>query len=210
MVNTKICLVPLPYFCFSKHKIMEPVSTALLLNTLEGKVEAHLREAIDIFQNQDEQTLLKPSANGGWSVAQCLEHLNRYGNFYLPEIRKGFYKNPMKNVPWFKSSWFGYHFTRMMDPVIGKMKIGAFKKYKPQPELNAHAVVADFIAQQETLLLLLREARQVDLNKILIPISIAKFFRLRAGDVFQFLIAHNERHILQAKRNLISSFVNSH
>ncbi len=182
---------------------MESVSTALLLNRLEEKVEGHLREAIDLFQNQDEQALLKPAANGGWSVAQCLEHLNRYGNFYLPELRKSFDKNPIrKNVPWFKSSWVGYRFTRMMDPVTGKMKIGAFKKYKPQPALNAHAVVAEFIAQQEMLLLLLREARQIDLNKTLIPMSVAKFIRLRAGDVFQFLIAHNERHILQAKRNL--------
>ena len=187
---------------------MEPVSTALLLNGLEEKVEGHLREAIDIFQNQDEKILLKPAANGGWSVAQCLEHLNRYGNFYLPEIKKSFDKTTIrKNVLWFKSSWVGYRFTRMMDPVTGKTKFGAFKKYKPQPALNAHAVVAEFIAQQEMLLLLLREARQIDLNKILIPMSIAKFIRLRAGDVFQFLIAHNERHMLQAKRNLVSSFV---
>ena len=182
---------------------MEAVNTENLLNTLEETVERHLRAAIDIFQNQDDEALLKPAANGGWSIAQCLEHLNRYGNFYLPETRKAFERTKARNpAPSFKSSWFGHKFTKMMDPVTGKKKWSAMKGYKPQPSLNAPAVVAEFIAQQETLLLLLRDARHVDLNKVRVAMSIAKFIRLKAGDVLQFLIAHNERHVLQAKRNL--------
>jgi len=59
----------------------------------------------------------------------------------------------------------------MLDPATGKKKIKTFKGYNPQSELNAPAVVAEFIRQQETLLLLLREARHADLNSILIPIS---------------------------------------
>jgi hypothetical protein len=189
---------------------MEPVNTEFLLQTLEEKVETHLREAIDIFQNQDDQPLLTLAANGGWSVAQCLEHLNRYGNFYLPELSKAFEKSKNRTpVSQFKSSWVGHRFTRMMDPVTGKTKYSAFKTYKPQPGLNAHQVVAEFIAQQEKLLLLLRDARHQDLNKVMIPMSVARFIRLKAGDVFQFIIAHNERHLLQAKRVLNTSLVKS-
>jgi len=175
----------------------------VLLTTLEEKVEGHLREALNVFQNLDDATLLKSASNGGWSIAQCLEHLNRYGNYYLPEIQKELKKNKSNTrQPWFKSSWLGYQFTKMLDPATGKKKIKTFKNYNPQPELNAPAVVAEFIKQQEALLLLLREAQHTDLNNIRIPVSIARFIRLKLGDVFQFLVAHNDRHVLQAKRNL--------
>jgi hypothetical protein len=79
-----------------------------------------------------------------------------------------------------------------------------FKAYTPPPSLDAYAVVAEFIQQQETLLSYLRQAHDSDLNKIRIPVSIAKFIRLKLGDVFQFIIMHNERHLLQAKNNLNS------
>ena len=187
---------------------MERISSETLLNTLEEKVEKHLHDAIDVFQNLDAEALLKPAPHGGWSVAQCLEHLNRYGDFYLPEILKKMEQYPKTPAsPWFKSTWIGHHFTRMMDPATGKTKLPAFKNYKPQPDLDAHGVVAKFILQQEKLLVLLRDARNADLNQVRIPISIARFMSLKLGDVFQFLIAHNERHLLQAKRNLVASEV---
>jgi hypothetical protein len=184
---------------------MERVNTEILLNTLEEKVEEHLRAAIGIFQNTEQSLLLKPREDGGWSIAQCLEHLNRYGNFYLPALKRGMDENKNRKAdPWFKSSWAGNQFTRMMDPATGKMKMRTFKGYRPQRVLDADAVVAEFIRQQETLLLLLRQARGADLNKIRIPITLTRFIRLKAGDVFQFVIAHNERHVLQAQRNLTS------
>ena len=175
-----------------------------LIDQLETQVDFHLMEAITRFQNLDNDTLLKPSVSGGWSIAQCLEHLNRYGHYYLPEIRSRLELNKSKSNDdvTFRSTWLGSYFTKMMDPRTGTKKIKAFKEYKPAPDLDAHAVVSEFISQQETLLQLLRASRSSDLEKIRIPISIAKFIRLKLGDVFQFIIAHNERHVRQAMRNL--------
>lgn len=180
---------------------MKPVSKYVLLENLEARVEGHLAEAIKVFQNLPQESLLKPSATGGWSIAQCLEHLNRYGHYYLPQIQKGLDKKiPGGNT--FKSTWLGSYFTKMMEPSKGTKKVKAFKAYIPPVQLDAHATVAAFIAQQETLLSYLKQARNVDLNAVKIPVSIAKWIRLKLGDVFQFVIAHNERHIVQAKRNV--------
>lgn len=180
---------------------MKPVSKFLLLENLEARVEGHLAEAIKIFQNLPEEALLKPSATGGWSIAQCLDHLNRYGHYYLPQIRTGLDKK-IHGGNTFKSTWLGSYFTKMMEPATGTKKVKAFKAYIPPAQLDAHAVVAEFIAQQEKLLSYLKQARVTDLNAVKIPVSIAKWIRLRLGDVFQFVIAHNERHMLQAKRNI--------
>lgn len=171
-----------------------------LLNALENVVENHLKMTIQIFQNLDEQTLLKQPADGGWSIAQCFEHLNSYGQYYLPQIEKGFKQNASKKASdTFKSSWLGSYFTKMMLPANTK-KYKAFKGHIPVVDLKAHAVMAEFINQQETLLRHLKEARNADLNTIRIPISIGKFIKLKLGDVLQFIIAHDERHIQQAHR----------
>jgi len=187
---------------------MKPVNKEQFLSTLENKVENHLQEAIRVFQNINEETLLRPAANGGWSITQCLDHLNSYGQYYLPYIQKGLNKNINSiNPDTFQSSWLGNYFTRLMDPATGKKKQKAAKIHLPTPNLNAHAVVAEFIQQQETLLAYIKQLRQVDLNKIKIPVSILKWIKLNLGDVLQFLIAHNERHLQQAKKNLLQPTV---
>lgn len=173
-----------------------------LLETLEARVENHLETAISLFQNLPEPSLLQPAANGGWSIAQCLDHLNRYGDYYLPEIEKKIQAGQDKNSEFFKGSWLGSYFTRMMEPETGKKKVKAFKAYIPPVQLDAYAVIATFIQQQEEMLGYLNAAKTVDLDALRIPVSIAKFIKLKLGDVFQFVIAHNERHIQQAKRNI--------
>lgn len=171
-----------------------------LLNALEQRVEQHLQLATSRFQNMPSDALLKPAAKGGWSIAQCLEHLNAYGHYYLPQINRSLQRSK-KNSHTFKSSWLGSYFTAMMEPETGKRKTKAFKAYVPASELDAHAVVAEFIQQQEHLFKYIEAARQADLN-IRIPISISRWIRLKLGDVLQFVIAHNERHIQQAMRNV--------
>jgi hypothetical protein len=180
---------------------MKTVEQNVLLNELEGKVEHHLQIATRDFQNMSAEELLTPGEHGGWSIAQCLEHLNRYGQYYLPTIKRALdQKNIRSSGQQFKSGWFGNYFTRMMNPETGKRKIKAFINYVPPQQLDAHAVVAEFIEQQETLLAYLKRAATSDLNGTRIPISIAKWLRLKFGDVLQFVIAHNERHVQQALR----------
>jgi hypothetical protein len=182
---------------------MKTIDKHTWLDGLEASVERHLQKAIYYFQNQDRVVLLTPSTTGGWSIAQCLEHLNRYGHFYLPAIDQALQRHSgQPDAPTFTSTWLGSYFTRMMQPETGKRKIKAMKAYAPPPDLDAHAIVAEFIHQQETLLTLLSRARRSDLTATRVPISIASFIRLRLGDVFAFVIAHDERHVQQALRNL--------
>ena len=174
-----------------------------LLDQLEEQIELHIKTAIKDFQNLSEEILLKPAENGGWSIAQCLEHLNSYGRYYLPAIHKGLQKQrEFTQVEKFKSSWLGNYFKKIMDPVTGKKKFKAIKGHIPEVNLKAYGVVAEFIQQQETLLKYIADARKKDLNNIKIPISISKLIRLNLSDTFQFIVAHDERHLQQAGRGL--------
>jgi hypothetical protein len=78
---------------------------------------------------------------------QCLEHLNSYGYFYLPEINKGIEDNLnlIANSN-FRSSWLGNYFTETMKP-NSKFKVRAIKKHIPEIELDSEQVIKEFINQ---------------------------------------------------------------
>ncbi len=178
------------------------ISSKELLDALEIRVENQLKQAIEVFQNLDEKTLLTKSHSGGWSVAECLWHLTSYGNFYLPEIEMGIKKNKRMNNT-FKSGRLGSYFTQLMRPSPQMKKMKAFKNHTPNNIGDPNKIVAIFIQQQEQLLQLITAAKGGDLTNTKIPISIAPFIRVRLGDVFQFYIEHIERHFLQARMNLV-------
>lgn len=182
---------------------MKQVNSRELLAELEARVEKHLEESVRIYQNLSRETLNKQSPGGGWSIAQCLEHLNTYGDYYFPKIEKGLQDFKGGSSPKFTSTWLGDYFTRMLDPETGNRKMKAFKAHIPASDLDGQAVVAKFIHQQEMLIQLIRRADQKDLDKIKIPISLSKWVKMKLGDTFRFIIAHNERHIRQANRMLI-------
>lgn len=182
---------------------MKAVNRTVLIDQLENQVEQHLQQVTARYQNLEQKILLKAAANGGWSIAQCLEHLNSYGRYYLPAIRKAIDTTAdNNNATSFKSSWLGAYFTKAMQPGANSKTMKAPKDHHPAPDLDPAKVIAEFIEQQELLLALLRRSKTKDLNRIRISISIARWIRLKLGDVFGFLIAHNERHLQQAARHL--------
>lgn len=178
------------------------LNTAEFIAELHGMVDLHLQQAILIYQNSSEEKLNKLAENGGWSITQCLEHLNSYGSFYLPLFARALKGNPYKSVGLLKRGWLGDYLIKMIDPDRKAVQYKAMKKHLPAPKLNAYQTVAKFIEQQEQLIKLLAAAGSADLNGIRIPTSISPIIRLRLGDAFAFLILHNERHIRQANRNL--------
>ena len=175
--------------------------TNALVGSLEKQVEKHLQIALSEFQNLTETTLLKPAVNGGWSIAQCLEHLNTYGRYYLPLVAEKLKSAPPFRAP-FKSGWLGGYFVRMMQQPAAQKPLKAAKIHLPSQKLDAHAIVAEFIQQQENLLTYIRQARNKNLQRSTIPTSIFRLIKLNTGDALRFLTAHTERHMIQAKRNL--------
>jgi hypothetical protein len=139
-----------------------------------------------------------------WSILECIEHLNLYGDFYLPAIEKSIVGHKNKGtVTMFKSGLLGNYFANLMkakDGKIFKMKTPADKNPLGS-ELNL-TTIDRFLKQQGLLKSLLNQARQCDLTHAKVPISLAKFMKLRLGDTFRFFVYHIERHVLQAEATL--------
>ena len=175
------------------------IPTESLLSDLTERTKNHLNQAEKFSQFSLEDLNRKPSPDS-WSVLECLEHLNRYGDFYLPEIEKRLQNNKTTPDPEFKSGLLGNYFAEMMLPGEKMKKIKTFKAMNPAGSKLDKKVLTRFIEQQKKILELLDRARKVSLNKTKTSISISKLIKLKLGDTFRVVIYHNERHVEQAVR----------
>jgi hypothetical protein len=142
-------------------------------------------------------------ANGGWSIAQVIEHLNTYNAYYLPVIETALMRAiPAKNAGTFSSGMLGNYFIKMMQPQNGRVtgKYKAAKRHIPANDTDAATVLKTYLGGQQQLLQLLDMANGYDINVIKIPTSISNIVKLKLGDVFRFLIAHQQRHFVQIEQ----------
>jgi len=140
-----------------------------------------------------------------WSVLECIEHLNRYGDFYIPEITNKIKTSKYKHSEIFKSHWLGKYFSKSVSYNEDLNKMKTFKSMNPlNSELDIQTL-HKFIDQQHQIIELLDKSKKVNLDKTKTAISISKLIKLRLGDTFRVLIYHNERHIKQAEKTLVKA-----
>lgn len=162
----------------------------------------NLINRVQQFKGFSDEELNRKKSKDQWSILECIEHLNLYGDFYNPEISKRIESSNSKSNPTFKSSRLGNYFTTSMLPSEKMKKMKTFKDKNPVGSNLKIDVLDRFINQQNNFHSLIEKSRNVDLKKTKTTISISKIMKLRLGDTFRFIIAHNERHILQAEKVL--------
>lgn len=185
------------------------MKTAALIAELTDLVKKHIHFAEQLKDLSDEDLHHRVQA-GSWNVLECLEHLNLYGNFYLPEIARRMNESKTQASEEFKSGWLGNYFALSMLPKEKLNKMKTFKKMNPIHLTVNREVINTFISQQQKLLGLLKEGRGVNLTRVKTAISITRMIKFRLGDTFRFVIYHQVRHIRQAENvlNTIGSTVN--
>jgi len=152
---------------------------------------------VEKLKSYDLATLTWRANPTSWSILECLEHLNLYGNFYLPQIEDKIKKSNTKNELEFKSGLLGNYFAKSMLP---KEKLNKMKTFKDKNPLHAQldkGVIDIFLSQQIRLLDLLNRSNNISLNKVKIETSISSIIKIKLGDTFQFLINHMIRHLKQ-------------
>jgi hypothetical protein len=171
-------------------------------NLIQSQIEQtrNIINQIEKLKNYDLNTLTWKENPTSWSILECLEHLNLYGDFYLPQIETKIKQSNSKNSSEFKSGFLGNYFAKSMLP---KEKLNKMKTFKDKNPLHANldkSVLDKCLAQQFTLLELLNQSRKVDLNKVKIETTISKMIKIKLGDTFQFIINHIIRHLKQIER----------
>jgi hypothetical protein len=173
------------------------IDTSILLNDLAERTRRNIHH-IQLLQQKSTAELNQRPGPDSWSALECIEHLNIYDRFYLPEIGRRISQSKAGAEPVFQSGLLGNYFANMMLPKDKVTKMRTLKKTNPIYSTLDSTALDTFLNGQHILLELLDESRAVSLNKTRCNISISRWIRLKLGDTFRFLIYHQQRHILQA------------
>lgn len=175
-----------------------------LIAELIDKTKINIAKA-ERFRKLSEKELNYKESIDEWSILECIEHLKIYGDFYNSEIKVRIKKTHTTSAKIFKSGVIGNYFVNLISP---KEKLNKMKTLKENNPLGSHLdknVLDRFITQQKECLELIEKSKKINLTKTKTAISISKLIKLRLGDTFRFITAHNERHLLQAE-NILNNY----
>ncbi len=177
-------------------------TNAVLIEDLIQRTKQVLNDTMPLLALEESVLNLKADATT-WSILECIEHLNYYGIFYLPEIKQRIQKAQVYSEEQiFKSGWLGNYFANSMLPKAKLNKMKTFTSMNPAGSKLDKSVLSTFVEQQKEMLDLLQLARRVNLTKTKTAISLTKWIQLRLGDTFRVVIYHNQRHLVQAQKAL--------
>lgn len=151
------------------------------------------------FQNLTAKALNQKSDAKSWSILECLEHLNRYCDYYLPLLKSAIANAEVSTLDSIKIGWLGKKSINSVSPE-NATPIKTFKRMNPTGSDLTQTVIDQFLEHQATVLDLLSSSTNKDLNKKSIRIEFAKYLKLRTGETLLFLIRHQQRHAQQAIR----------
>lgn len=178
--------------------------TALLEQLEQDLVEQLRRVRAHLAVLPDDALLFRSGGIGRWNAAECFAHLNAISDYYLPRIELAIHK--AKARCWHpdvavKSNIFGKKAILRARPEFRKQKPQkCSKSFDPLKRLPMRGhPVKTFLINTEMLLRLVRQAKEVDLNRAKVKPAGWSFSSFRLCDLLPYLYLHAQRHILQAE-----------
>jgi DinB family protein len=146
-----------------------------------------------------EQLNWQPGLNA-WSVGQCLEHLCRMNEVYLPAISSSLIGKPSSAVPDITPGWFGRWFIRSyVEPSPNTKRAPAPKMIAPSAQVES-SVLDRFLRSNKDARELVRHASNCDVNCIRFRNPFIPIIRFTVGTGLEIVSKHERRHLLQAGR----------
>lgn len=180
------------------------MKTGLFLNQLLKDTEIIISTVKYKLKELPEEILSQRPEPNKWNILECLDHINVTGRHYLPQMQKGIRyakKNNLVSKDNYYPGLLGKLAMLAMKPkkdgsIYLKMK--TFGSLEPQANLNSSAVFAEFFAQQKEMINIIIESTKIDIDKPRVKSAAGSYIKFKLGDSISFIIAHTERHILQA------------
>ena len=174
------------------------------LDTFRQQFEQLAQEAETIAGTlNDDQFNWRPPS-GGWSVAQCIEHLNITARVYLPALDEGIAEAIRRGLygegP-FRYNWFGRMFVKAVEPPP-RFRAQTAKVFMPALSRPRQETLAAFRAYQVQFIDRLRQANGLDLSRARVKSPATNLIRVPLGSAFALMVGHERRHLWQARNVL--------
>ena len=135
-----------------------------------------------------------------WSIEQCLVHLVIIAGKYLPildeTIENARADRLLSRGP-FRYRFLDRWFVRSTEPPPG-LRLRTPLSARPPDDQPLPFVIANFLSMQDELRKRIRAANGLDLARAKVTSPFIRSLRLGLGPCFEFLAAHERRHLWQA------------
>ena len=137
-----------------------------------------------------------------WSVGQCLEHLIKSNRRFFP-LLEGLARGERRQTVWERWSPLSGFFGRMIERSLaddGGRKYKAPVKLQPSSSEVDADIVEQFALQQRELAELVAAPALAGLARTVVTSPIAGFITYSLRDACRIVVAHERRHLRQARR----------
>ncbi len=174
------------------------------LQTMLDQLEAIKAEGQTVIAGLTDAQFNWHPGRDRWSIADCLQHLNVGVTQTLPAfdraIAEGRAKGQTSSGP-FKYGWFSRMVAGSMEPPPKfRMKTAAILRVPSTATYRAADLLPEFLRMRDQLAERVRRAEGLDLARVRTISPINRLLRLPLGAYFQFILAHDRRHLWQARQ----------
>jgi hypothetical protein len=142
-----------------------------------------------------------------WSVAACLDHLNRSSTTYFeqlaPALDRAREAGLAGGAPYGRGTWVGRFLLGVLDPLRPRFKaVKAPKVFRPAvvDAIDFDAACEEFRAVQERWHAVLRQADGLPLGEVKLATPVSRLLKVTAHQAILIHVFHEPRHLGQAER----------
>ena len=162
----------------------------------------------ELAENLSEEQWVERTDPERWCVAECVAHLNRTAEAYLPLIGAGLDEARELSDPVrarYRRDPLGWALSLSMGPVrsIGRFRLVAVQTtpdFMPERRLPRAELIADFDRLQDAQMQAVRAAEGLPIDRVRITSPFDSRLRYNLYSTFVILPTHQRRHVVQAER----------
>jgi hypothetical protein len=169
---------------------------------LAGQMAAISDRARELARAFSPRELSEPPSPGAWSAADNLMHLTLSSQALIPRMSKTLGKLAeagRRSDRLSRPDWVGRLYAWALEPPI-LFKARAPRPFVPPPGTPAGDALPAFLAEQERVLGLVERSAGLDLEARKVPSPVTRYLRYNVYSAFCIFVAHQRRHLWQARR----------
>lgn len=171
---------------------------------LRQELEDATRRAHDLAGRAGAERWGRQAPAGGWSVGQCIEHLNITSESFLPRLERVLGEAAASGPPAtgaYRLGLVGWLLCKMLEPPY-RMRVTTPRPFDPSNPGSPDDVLARFDALQARLDALLAGGQRLALDRIRVVSPFSPRVKYSAYAAFRVIAVHQRRHLWQAQRVL--------
>jgi hypothetical protein len=156
------------------------------------------RRARQLMDGLSEQQSNWRPAGGGWSIAQCYDHVGLTNETYLKALRAAIGKARPGHIPFHAGGWPSRLFLNSLEPPI-KFKVRAPKKIVPASAFTASEALQRLLASNQATRQFATETASLNLCAVRFKNPFVPGLKFTVATGLLIIPAHGRRHLWQVE-----------